>query len=212
MGTRSDRVIPPESGSSPGSPRISARRRLPVAFLCLVLVGVALAQAAALAGGLWPEEEQRLRVGLKLFPAVLGAVEDLKRDHSRDGQLHIAVGYQTLDASVREVVSSIEEVGEVQGLRLKVRPVPIADLLAEADASLAAVFVASVGMASAQLQRLSEGRGVLVFSPFTGDVARGAVAGVYVTDRILPAVNLAQAERAGLRFKAFFLRVAHHEE
>jgi hypothetical protein len=43
-------------------------------------------------------------------------------------------------------------------------------------------------------------------------VEEGAVAGIYVADRILPQVNLAQARRARLRFKSFFLEVARPYE
>ena len=68
----------------------------------------------------------------------------------------------------------------------------------------------SVGVGAARLRAWSERFRTLVFSPFAGDVEAGAVAGIYVADRILPFINLRQAQRAGIRFKPFFLKVARH--
>ena len=77
---------------------------------------------------------------------------------------------------------------------------------------MAGVFVASVAVGGARLQAWSERLQTLVFSPFAGDLEAGAVAGLYVADRVLPFINAPQARRAGLRFKPFFLKVARQYE
>ncbi len=181
-----------------------------VSMACILLSG---SGSAVSARTFWPEDQQRLRIGLRLFPAVLGALEGLSQRRSADGSLHVVVAYHGSDEAVQQVVAALKEIDQVQEMPLEVKVLALDDLQAyRAPPPLGGVFIASVGIEPARLQRLSTTHGVLVFSPFAGDVQAGAVAGIRVSDRILPAVNLAQAQRAGVRFQAFFLRVAHHAE
>ncbi|MBK1620905.1 hypothetical protein CKO42_21250 [Lamprobacter modestohalophilus] len=178
------------------------------ALSCLLLLWLSSAWALPL----WQEELQRLRVGLNLFPAVLGAQEQLSAQRNADGVLEIVIVYRSTDKAAQQAVASLEALDQVQGHPLRVSVVPIEQLEPNREPPLAAIFVASSGLEPDLLRRLSERHQVLVFSPFEGDVSAGAVAGIHVADRILPSINLAQARRAGLSFKPFFLRVAHHAE
>lgn len=184
-----------------------AARAWLVAPLCLIL-GVVWT-APGWGASLWPEEQQRLRVGLKIFPATLGAQQGLAAKRGSDGKLRVVVVYHGADEVAHQVAASLDDVGTVQGMPLTVRILPTAALDSEQDTTLAAIFVASVGIDQEVLRRLGALHQTLVFSPFAGDVAAGASAGIHVTDRILPAVNLRWARRAGVRFKPFFMKVVH---
>lgn len=163
---------------------------------------------------LWREEEQRFRVGLKLFPACLGAVESLQEKRLPDGDLRVLVVHDGPAQTASEVVRNLKRLGEIRDFPLLVESVSAAKLDASAagSGSVSGIFIASVGVGSQRLRAWSERYRALVFSPFAGDVERGAVAGIHVTDRILPYVNLVQAARAGVRFKPFFLQVARKHE
>ncbi|MFW5723308.1 MAG: hypothetical protein ACOCWF_01955 [Halochromatium sp.] len=184
-------------------------RLLAVALACSALSGYG---PEALARVLWPEEQQRLRVGLRIFPAVISALEGLQQRQSADGRLHVAVAYQGSDAAVDQVVTGLEEIEQIQDMPLTVTVLALEELRTYRGPPLGGIFIASVDLKPALMRDLSVTHGALVFSPFAGHVQAGAVAGIHVTDRILPAINRAQAQRAGVRFKAFFLRVAHHAE
>lgn len=161
--------------------------------------------------GLWREDAQRLRVGLKIFPAVLGAMEGLDRRTASDGALVILVVHSGPVDGASDVVRGLNAICTIRNLPLRVSAVA-PEAVDQPHGPVAGVFIATVGVDSERLQAWSEGRGALVFSPFAGDVARGAVAGLYVADRVLPEVNLAAARRAGIGFKPFFLKVARHYE
>lgn len=169
-------------------------------------------QPLSWASSLWQEEQQRLRVGLNLFPAVLGALEKLSEQCNADGELEISVVYRTTDKAAQQAADSLQALDNLQGLPLRVRIMPIRQLRSARAGSIGAVFVASTGLEPQLLRLLSERHQTLVFSPFEGDVIAGAVAGVHVADRILPSINTEQAQRAGLSFKPFFRKVAHHVE
>lgn len=158
---------------------------------------------------LWREDEQRVRVGLKLFPACVGALETVDDWLTPRDSLLVLVVHSGSSASARAVVTNLESVGRVRGHPLEVRALSAAELDGYSGERPVGVFVASVELQPRRQRQWSERYRTLVFSPFPGAVEGGAVAGVYVADRVLPFVSPKQARRAGLRFKAFFLDVAH---
>ncbi|MCU7906349.1 MAG: YfiR family protein [Candidatus Thiodiazotropha sp. (ex Epidulcina cf. delphinae)] len=162
---------------------------------------------------LWPEEEQRLNVGIHLFPACLNADLSLSEKLTPEKILRILVVHDQDPAHAQAVASGLRELDDVGGYPLQVDTVSLTALGAHETERVSALFIATPGIQSDIFNRWARQHHTMVFSPFAGDVERGAVAGLYVSDRILPSVNLSQAEQAGIRFKPFFLRVAkHHDE
>lgn len=161
---------------------------------------------------LWQEEEQRFQVGLKIFPACVGALEDLQDKVAREGTLAIRIVYVGSESATREAVSALNDIGRIRGIPLSVRAISAESMDTDDTGPIGGIFVASVDVGGARLRSWSERHRTLVFSPFIGDVEAGAVAGIHVADRILPFVNLPQAARAKLRFKPFFLKVARSYE
>ncbi|NEV63978.1 YfiR/HmsC family protein [Thiorhodococcus minor] len=161
---------------------------------------------------LWREDAQRMKVGLKLFPASLAAVEALERRRGPDGKLLVLVAYSGTGAAAREAAAGLKSVATIRDLPLRVALVSAVELDVYAGDRPAAVFVASVGLEPRRLRAWSERQRALVFSPFADAVEEGAVAGVRVADRVRPSVNLVQARRAGIRFKPYFLEEAYAYE
>lgn len=186
------------------------RRALPRRAWLVLCLGLALHGGLTSGGALWQEEELRLRVGLKLFPAVLGAVESLGERVSSEGDLVVAAVYTDSPDAARQVVSALQTVAPIRGHPLRIITLDAQTLDTFEGGPLAGVFVASTGVQGARLRAWSERLRTLVFSPFAGDVESGALAGIHVSDQILPFLNLDQARRAGVRFKPFLLRVARH--
>ncbi|WP_296809504.1 hypothetical protein [Thiocapsa sp.] len=190
----------------PPSAGVCRRGLVAALVLCVGLVAT-----RAWTQSLWQEEEQRFRVGLKLFPAVLGAVEDLEDKRTDSGNLEIRVVYEGSDAVARDAASALRGIGRIHEIPLNVETLN-AEALDSDESLLAGVFVASVDVGAKRLRLWSERHRALVFSPFAGDVEAGAVAGIHVADRILPFVNLSRAKRAEVQFKPFFLKVARRYE
>ncbi|MBK1718359.1 hypothetical protein [Thiocystis violacea] len=161
---------------------------------------------------LWSEDEQRLRLGLKIFPACLGALESLEERLTSSGSLLVLVVHRDSEASAREAAASFTTMAEIRGHPIKTRVITASALDGYDGVAPGGIFIASLGLEPSRLRAWSERHRTLVFSPFAGAVEDGAVAGIYVADRILPFVNQAQARRAGIRFKPFFLDVARRYE
>jgi hypothetical protein len=188
---------------------VRALARLPATA---ALLWMALHPGPASTEPLWREDALRFRVGLKVFPAVLGALDSLAEKRSPEGDLNVVVVCQGSGETARQAASDLLGIGEVRGLPLRVTTLSIAALDQYQGAPLGAILVASVGVGAKRLHAWSERFRALVFSPFFGDVEAGAVAGIHVSDQILPYINVPQSRRAGVRFKAFLLRVARRYE
>jgi hypothetical protein len=201
--TISDSQRPHRSGSR----RAAARAVCSLWGLCAILHLI-----AAAAQDLWPEEEQRLRVGEKLFAAFLTADQNLAQKLTPSGDVLVLVAHEDADELARKVAARLLLVKRIGGLELRTRVIEADRVSDYRGPRAAAVFLVTPRFGADRLASWGERLGALVFSPFAGDVERGAVAGVYVSDRILPFVNLPQARRAGVRFKPFFLKVAKSYE
>lgn len=183
-------------------------------LLCLVLCvqGLpALQDAQGNSQTLWREDEQRMQLGLKLFPVIVGALESFEAALGPDGRLLVLVVYDGPRNPALQVAAQFES-ARVRDQGLRVEVLSAADLDAYSGPPPAGVFVASVGLAPNRQRAWSERQRTLVFSPFDRAVEDGAVVGLHVADRILPIVNLTQAERSGVRFKPYFLEEARHYE
>ncbi len=196
-------------GRSSPHQRVSMAVLRALAAICL-LAGACIGTAQD--EPLWPEEEQRLRVGLKLFSAVLGAVEGIEARRSPDGDLKVVVVCDGSEEVGREAAMARQRVDTIRNLPLTVRHLSVTALDAYQGPPLGGIFVACVDVGGERLRAWSQRHHTLVFSPFAGDVEAGAVAGIYVSDQILPYINTAQAKRAEVSFKPFFLQVARQYE
>jgi len=134
-------------------------------------------------------------------------------DETARGQvLKVAVVSEGSAEGADRAASALRAIGQIRGRPLRVVTLDAKDLDTFREGPLSGIFVASPGLSGARLRAWSERLRTLVFSPFRGDVEAGAVAGIHVSDQILPFLNLPQARRAGVRFRAFLLRVAHRYE
>lgn len=122
----------------PQSAGISRRCLVAALLLCLWLVAT-----HGRTQSLWQEEEQRFRVGLKLFPAVLGAVEDLEDKRASDGQREIRVVYEGSDTIARDAASALRGIGRIREIPLNVQTLS-AEALDADNAQLGGIFVASI--------------------------------------------------------------------
>lgn len=158
------------------------------------------------------QTDRRILVGLKLFPAVLAADTQIAKKTAADGMLHVAIVYKERADVAEHAAGHLRKAGSVRDIPLAVDVVTYADLATLTDPP-AGVFLAEwAPQALPGAVRLGTRTGSIVFSPFRGDVALGAHAGVFVGDRILPLVNPASLKAAGIELKPFFLEVARTHE
>jgi hypothetical protein len=164
------------------------------------------------AKALWWEQEQRLNVGLKLFPSCLAADQALSRRVTVAGDLLVLVAHAGDARAAADAAERLRRIETLRGFDLRVQTIAIEEIPDYRGTPVAGLFFATPEAAGEVLRTVTERLGTLTFSPFPGDVERGVVAGIHVAERILPYVNVARARRAGVQFKPFFLQVAKRYE
>ena len=178
---------------------------VPILFLAvLVCAGVIAASSAA-----GPRDRERIMVSLDLFPSLLAADRAIARKTGPDGKLHLLLVYRNDRESLQPFVDRLQRVGTIRNIPIQVTCIrfPLEDTEEVVPAGL--FIIQHLGRAEIRrVVRFGEEHQVVTFSPFAGDVEEGVLAGISITDQIQPYVNLATMERASIRLKPFFLRIA----
>lgn len=178
--------------------------------LCLTLTLLAFVGAPWLGAVAADEHDaRRVMVGVNLFPAVLAADKDIGDKRSGKGLLVLLLVHRDDPALVERLAAVLQDKGAIRDIPLKVQIVEVGALSTLSREGVAGVFVAQrLGDDMDAVLEYCRRHHVLSFSPFEGDVERGVAAGIAVSDRVLPYVNVAAMDAAGLRIKPFFLRIA----
>ena len=181
------------------------KKGLPVVF-CLVLFFLFLTAAAGFAG---EREVRRAWVGLELFPTMLAADMDIASKQDPSGAIPVLLLYRDDASLALDMADRLGKISRVRGLPLRVETAGFEDLDGLATDPPAGVFLTQTpGSDLGRIVAFCRDLGIVLFSPFEGDIENGATAGIRVTDRILPYLNRKTVRASGLRFKPFFLQVA----
>jgi hypothetical protein len=176
---------------------------LAMAALMVFVLGLGLAGASARADS---QDERRVRTGARVFRTLLLADIALERKAASDGTLDIAI-YAGDAAGVDELAPLIVAAGNTRAPPIALRRV---EHLAEDMRPPIGLFLATP-LIGAELDRViawSIRHGVILYSPFEGDVERGATAGLSIEAKVLPFVNQRTLDASGVELKPFFLKVA----
>ncbi len=159
------------------------------------------------------QDERRILIGLKLFPAVLAADADIAGKASPDGRLPLLLLYRTDRAAADGLAERLTRLKGFQGLKFAPIVAPYSALDKYADAPLAGIFVTERADDNlAAVIALGRRRHVVTFSPFESDVEQGVLCGLYVSDRILPYLNMEALRLSDITLKPFFVEVAKRYE
>lgn len=160
------------------------------------------------------QDERRVLIGLKLFPAVLAADQGIEGKTGHDGRLLLLLVYRDNKITATQLSKRLDELKEgIRGLPLAPVAITHSSLGEYRNHTVAGIFLAE--RLPEQLDTLidfAKAHQAILFSPFQEDVEKGAASGLYVSDRILPYVNLPALRGANVRLKPFFLEVAKHHD
>jgi len=162
------------------------------------------------------DEEQVVQIGLRLFRTLLAADEDLTQKVGPDGVLELVLLHRG-DARAAESFAEAlgasghgDQQGTVKGIELRVRISDDPTLAAFSQDPPAGVYLvqrlSDQALSSASGWAAAHHR--LLFSPFDGDVERGASAGVAIGVRVQPYLNRPMLDRSGVRLKDLLFKVS----
>lgn len=157
------------------------------------------------------QSERRLLIGLRLFPAVLAA--DLDLASKCEEKLHVIVLYHSDKEIATATAEQLRKMERVRDIPLHVGILSYQQLNSLAEDPPHAIFLAQWSPDDIPaLVQFGIRHRVVTFSPFSGDVSAGILAGLHVSDRLLPLINLETMKASGIRLKPLFLEIAKHDE
>ncbi len=182
--------------------------------LCLLLV-LTFADGHALVADTY--SDRRATVGLSLFRALLVADQEAEAKADEAGELPVYVLYAEDRVQADTHADTLKlELGHIRERRTRIESVSFNDYLSpeRANPNPLGIFI-SQRLTDDELERLvrrSIEQGVILFSPFEGDVEKGVLAGLSVQASVRPYINLAVLKETGIAIKPFYLRVARTYE
>lgn len=179
--------------------------------LCLLL----LCLLTFFQGNLYAQEweEPRIWAGLDLFPSLVAADQDIAEKHGPDGKLLLVLMYVDEKEAAEEMALYLAKIEHIRGILIRIELTDDTSMKSYEDTPLAGIFLTQ--RLYGELEHVI-GYGMehhtIVLSPFEGDVERGVLGGIAISDRILPYVNIEAMRSWGIRIKGFFLRIAEQYE
>lgn len=178
--------------------------------LALIVTAVSVSASTARADD---ADDRRVRAGARLFRSLLTAQVALESKVAADGALHVVVygADAHLAAEISTLIAANGEGGKTGIRDLPVKIDNIADLAGLPQSPPpAGVFLVTAQTEKdlAELIRYSTAAKVVLYSPFDGDVERGAAAGICVEAKVQPFLNLPALQAAGVEIKPFYVKVA----
>lgn len=154
-------------------------------------------------------DSHRVLVGLNLFPNILSVTKGGQlADEGGEGYTLLVV-YENEAWQAAQLVKKLENsIRKINQRVVRIQALPV-DEVASVDRKVG-IFLTEP-LSQQQLQHLvdySIAERVLLFSPFQGDVERGAMVGLDVRSKIRPYLNLKSLERAGLSCNAVLVRMS----
>ncbi|ETR73455.1 MAG: hypothetical protein OMM_00933 [Candidatus Magnetoglobus multicellularis str. Araruama] len=153
----------------------------------------------------------RALIGIELFPSFLASDRGIE-NKTQDNQLNIVFIYQ-FDRDVAEELSiRLNALGKIRGIPIQITISSANNFECSGNKKIAGVFITESMIRLEEIIKKSIENQFIVFSPFEGDVEKGVTGGIYITERIVPYINLKTLGLAKISMKSFFLRVSHKYE
>ncbi len=154
-------------------------------------------------------DELSVRAGLDLFPSLITADLGITEKKGPDGTLIFLLIYTDNRAQAVSMSETLGALKTIRNIPIRVEVSNDLTMRAYADNPPAGIF-----LTQPLYERLPEiikyaiDKGIILFSPFQGDVEKGVLGGLHITDRVLPYINKSTMNAAGINIKQFFMRVS----
>lgn len=159
--------------------------------------------------------DRRVKISLPLFPRIVAVDNEFHNKLTEDNKARLVFVYDRNKSKARELA---EEVGksnrnivniEVDSLSLSLK-----DQLSDSALTPTAIFVSEPlgGKEFDKLVLYGINKGIIIFSPYSGDVERGATVGLSITSRVFPYFNTKTLDASGVEINPILLNMSKRYE
>lgn len=184
--------------------------------LMFVLSVIALSAVAGSSGFADEEEKRRVDISLSIFPRIVAVDNHFRDKLVTDNKVQLLFLYSKNENRAQDLADRLRENGKnIGGMSVMTSALNIsAALEKEKKEKPTAIFI-SERLSKEDLKKVmayAEAENRLVFSPFSGDVERGATVGISVTNRVKPYFNLTTLKRSNIVINALLMKMSKRYE
>ena len=156
--------------------------------------------------------QRRVLAGLDLFPSFLAANQDIREKQTPDGELLLMLISSDINDVAAKSARHLKTVRHIRGIPTRLKLISDEAFLNYDGPVPAGIFLLQNISSLKPIIRYSYEHHTMLISPVDGDVERGVMGGIHISDRILPHVNMKAVKKARIRIKPFFLRISKKYE
>lgn len=180
-------------------------------LLCVLLTSISWA------GILMASEasDRRIKISLSIFPRVIAVDNHFREKLTKDKKVYLAFVYDKDRGKSEDLRDTfLQKNTSVAGMELEAESINIKQLLISGMVSPTALFVTE-RLNDESLNDLiayATSKHIILFSPFAGDVERGATAGIAVTSRVRPFFNIHTLQQSVIEINALLMKLSKRYE
>jgi hypothetical protein len=159
--------------------------------------------------------DRRVQISLPLFPRIVAVDKKFQEKLTEDNKARLVFVYDRDKSKANELAKTVGSTNKnIVNVGVDTVPVPLVEQLKANSQTPTAIFVAEpLGEADfKELVLYSINKGIIVFSPYSGDVERGATVGLAITSRVFPYFNNNTLEASGVEINPILLDMSKRYE
>ena len=184
-------------------------------FTRCVMAGLFFLTIAVFAGGLGyadEEDQRRVDISLSIFPRIVAVDNDFREKLVDKNKVQLLFLYAENKKRAENLAEKMEEENKnIGGMGVMVSAMSISSATKEQEEKKPTAIFISERLSDEDLKKVmafAEAEKRLVFSPFSGDVERGAMVGISVTNRVKPYFNLHALRRSKVDINALLMKMS----
>lgn len=187
-------------------------------FLQALFYGVALVAlfgVLANAGSASETTDRRIKISIPLFPRIVAVDSGFHNKLTEDNKARLVFIYDRNKAKANELAKELAKSNRnIVNIQVDSLPLSLSEQLRESAKTPTAIFV-SEPLGSPDFEKLvlyGIDKGIIIFSPYSGDVERGATVGLSITSRVFPYFNNKTLDASGVEINPILLNMSKRYE
>lgn len=178
-------------------------------LVCFASVNIASADGAS------ETTDRRVKISLPLFPRIVAVDSEFHNKLSEDKKARLVFVYDRDRDKAKELAKELQKANKnIVDIEVTSESVSLKDQLSEAAETPTAIFVSEPlgGKDFDKLVLYGINKGIIIFSPYSGDVERGATVGLSITSRVFPYFNNRTLDASGVEINPILLNMSKRYE
>jgi len=155
-------------------------------------------------------DNQRIWLGLEMFPTILSADKNITEKIDNNGKLLLVLLYENKQNIADDMIKSLRKIGKIRNIPIEIEATNDFTLKKYETRNIAGIFLIERinHKQFKDVSRYGKKHSIIVFSPFEKDVEMGIPAGIIIYDRIFPYINQNAIKAYNVKLKDLFLEIA----